>query len=222
MAIDSSGVKMKNPTAGVILAAGMSTRMGHPKQFIKISGKTMLEIAVNAALTSKLEKVVVVLGQAFDTAIDILEGVAGSSRLVLVHNKEYHKGLSRSLHVGLRLVHEAFPSVMFLSADQPLVTSSLINFLLQRFWASDKDICVPVADGRQGLPTIFSHRFYPDLFNVTGDKGGRDVIRHATDNVLVVGLEDSTCLMDIDSPSDLEALKALTGLPGNAGSPFNS
>jgi molybdenum cofactor cytidylyltransferase len=97
---------------------------------------------------------------------------------------------------------------MFLSADQPLVTSSLINSLLYRFWSSDKDICIPVAGERKGPPTIFSRRYFPALFDVVGDKGGRDVIGAAADNVLAVELEDPTWLMDIDTPADLEALKA--------------
>jgi molybdenum cofactor cytidylyltransferase len=129
----------------------------------------------------------------------------------VVRNKDFAQGMSRSLHLGLSMVHEGFPSVMFLSADQPLVTSTLINSLLTRFWSSDKNICIPMAGGQKGLPTIFSRRYFPDLFDVVGDQGGRDVIGAAANDVLSVELEDPACLMDIDTPADLEALKAQIG-----------
>lgn len=211
MVFDPLAAKMKMPTAGVILAAGMSTRMGTPKQFIKLGDKTLLEIAVNAAVASQLETVVVVLGHEFEAASTLLSGTSGFASLIVVNNTDVAQGMSRSLHLGLSMVHESFPSVMFLSADQPLVTSPLINSLLDRFWSSDKDICIPFAGGRKGPPTIFSRRYFPDLFNVEGDKGGRDVIGTAADDVLAVELEDPTCLMDIDTPADLVALKALAG-----------
>jgi molybdenum cofactor cytidylyltransferase len=210
-------MSLKQPTAGVVLAAGASRRFGSSKQLLWWRGRTLLEIALEAALNSQLHRVVLVLGHRFADILAAVARLADHPRLDIIENKAYPLGQSRSLQAGLNIVRHAYPSVMFLPADQPLVTSSLLDLLLNRYWASDKDIGVPFAGGQAANPTLFSRRFYPDLFQIRGDVGGREIIRRSTEHVIPIDLDDPICLMDIDTPADLEKLndmaRSRNGLP---------
>ena len=102
-----------------------------------------------------------------------------------------------------------FPSAMFLLGDQPFVDAELINWLLDRFRRSDKDICVPVCHGKRGNPTLFTRAFYPQLLNIRGDVGGRQVIQAHPESVLYVVIDNPLYLQDIDTSGDVERLMSV-------------
>lgn len=199
---------MREQTAGIILAAGMSKRLGTPKQLLRFKGKYLLEHVLEAALASLLDSVFLVLGYESDRIAKALELQKAPSRLRKIVNPQYTEGMSRSLCSGLTAA-QSFPSVMFLLGDQPLLDSGIINFLLYRFRESKKDICVPVYGNRRGNPVIFSQRFYRILGKIEGDIGAREVIASHEKDVLEVELSDPKIFTDIDTPEDLESLKRI-------------
>lgn len=200
-------MNLKKPTAGIILAAGMSRRLGQPKQLLKIQGRTLVEITVDAALGSKLDCIVLVLGNEFEAVVQALGHRTKSPRLNIIKNTAFREGMSESIRLGLRWASPDFPSVMFLLGDQPLIRSETIDFLLDRFRASDKDILVPVYRHKKGNPTIFSRIFYKQILNIKGDVGARKIIRDNPERVNLVETDDPALFFDIDTPTDLEKLK---------------
>lgn len=200
-------MNLKKPTAGIILAAGISRRLGRPKQLVKIKGQTLVEIIVDAALGSKLERVVLVLGNEFEAVLQALGPRTKDPRLIVIENTAFRGGMSGSIRLGLKRVNRNFPSVMFLLGDQALIRSETIDFLLDRFRSSDKDILVPVCRNKRGNPTIFSSRFYNQILNIRGDMGAREIIRDNPDCVNLVETDDPALFFDIDTPADLEKLK---------------
>jgi len=199
-------VNPKNPTAGIILAAGLSTRFGRPKQLVDLNGKPLIERVIDACLGSRLDKIVAVLGSDALQIESVLALKYGDRRFSTIINPDYRNGMSRSLRAGLSAVMQDFPAVMFLLGDQPLVNSTLIDRLLERFGASEKDICVPIHQGKRGNPTLFSSRFYKRLLTISGDIGAREVIRDFPEAVLSVEIEDPLHFFDIDTEKDLENL----------------
>ena len=197
----------KHPTVGIILAAGMSSRFGTPKQLIKIGERTLTEIIADNALNSKLDHVVVVLGHAFDRLMQVLSHRVQHTRLSIIENKEYFQGMSSSIHCALHAVQHDFPSAMFLLGDQPLIRGEMMDLMLDQFRSSDKDICIPVYQGRRGNPAIFSQRFYHHLFQISGDVGGRPIIQTYPHDVCEVEVDDPDVFMDIDKLEDVEKLK---------------
>jgi molybdenum cofactor cytidylyltransferase len=130
-------------------------------------------------------------------------------RLQVVINHRYLEGQSRSLQAGLLKIKQAFPAVMFLLGDQPMLDSNAIDHMLDRFRHSGKDICVPVCKGKRGNPTIFNRALYDQLMAIEGDIGARDIIRANPERVLYIELDDQICFFDIDSQKDFENLQSL-------------
>jgi len=197
----------EKPTAGIILAAGASTRFGRPKQLLRLKDKYLIECVLDAALNSRLSRVVLVLGYAHQKILQALREKAQHSKLHIEVNPHYKKGQSHSLRAGLSTVKDDFAAVIFLLGDQPMLNSATINTLLERFWADDKDICVPTYRGQRKNPVIFSRRFYSHLMDVKGDMGARQIIDDNPDQVLTVEMDDPLGFLDIDTQNDFESLK---------------
>jgi molybdenum cofactor cytidylyltransferase len=200
---------MKTPTAGILLAAGESTRFGKPKQLLTLGGRFLIDWALAAALDSNLNHVVLVLGCEHERIRRCLGSSITHPRCEILVNPDYRSGQSTSLRAGLLRVRHDFPSAMVLLGDQPLVDAALINLLLQRYAGSEKPICVPTHRGIRGNPTLFGNPLYPEMLNIAGDKGARDIIAAHPDQVLAVEIPDPLVFLDIDRREDVEKIAAL-------------
>ena len=201
---------MRNtPTAGIILAAGESSRFGQPKQLVELHGRMLVAWVLDAALASHLETVVLVLGRDHQKIGAALGQRVCHPKLELVFNPRYHEGQSTSLTAGLFRIRDCFPTVMFLLGDQPLVDAATINRLLEKFRHSDKSICVPVHRGQRGNPALFSRPHYEELARLSGDKGARDIIAARPGQILEVPIADPSLFLDIDTPADVEKVSRL-------------
>jgi molybdenum cofactor cytidylyltransferase len=187
----------------------MSLRFGQPKQLLQLGNKYLLEWVLDAALASRLAKVVLVLGHEHHKILQALGDKTSLPGLQIIINPRYAKGQSSSLQSGLSAVQTEFDSVMFLLGDQPLLQSGTIDYLLESFWSSQNNICVPVYRGKRGTPTIFSRALYPSLMAITGDIGARDIILENAGQVLSVEIADPLGFVDIDSQKDLAGLQNL-------------
>ncbi|VEN73671.1 putative MobA-related glycosyltransferase [Candidatus Desulfarcum epimagneticum] len=198
---------LKKNTAGIILAAGMSKRFGSPKQLARIQGERMINRVIDACLDSNLDPVVAVLGARFDAVLAAIGERVRSPRLAVARNFAYRQGLSASLRAGLGALKSPGP-VMFVHGDQPFVSAAVINEMLEKFNASDKQICFPALGGKQKTPTLFSETFFFDLLGVTGDAGAREIIRQNLSEALVLEMKAPLPFFDIDTPEDLERVRS--------------
>ena len=145
----------QSQTAGIILAAGASTRFGSPKQLLKLKDKFLVEWVIDAAVNSQLQTVVLVLGHEHQKITSALEAKRRHPKLNILVNHRYQEGQSTSLKVGLSRVRQDVEAVMYLLADQPMIDSETIDYLLETVQGSAKEICVPVFEGQRGNPAIF-------------------------------------------------------------------
>ena len=198
-----------NQTAGIILAAGAATRFGQPKQLLRLKDKYLIERVLDAALNSRLGRVVLVLGFAHQKIQKALGKKLRHAKLQIEVNPHYQKGQGHSLQVGLSSVINTFPAVMFLLADQPLVDAATINCLLDKFWSADKDIGVPTFHGKRGNPSIFSQKFYQHIMKIKGDIGARQIINAHPERVLEIEIKNPLLFSDVDTPEDFEKINKL-------------
>jgi molybdenum cofactor cytidylyltransferase len=200
---------IKTPTAGIILAAGESTRFGEPKQLLRLGGRFLIEWVLTAALNSKLDQVLLVLGFEHERIRRSLFSSTTHPKCEILVNHEYRDGQSTSLKAGILRIRSQFPSVMFLLGDQPLVDTALINLLLDRYKGSEKPICVPTHAGARGNPTLFASSFYPAILNLASDTGARNLIADHPDQVLAVEIPDARVFLDIDHQEDVSKIARL-------------
>ena len=98
-------------------------------------------------------------------------------------------------------------SYMFLVGDQPFLTSELIDKLIEEYNISDLPILVPYYNNHRGMPMLISSIFKEELLQITGDKGGRDIVERNISKTKKVYIEEERLGMDIDNQEDLKILQ---------------
>ena len=188
--------------AGIILAAGMGTRMGTglcPKQLLPLEGRPVLARVIENGLAAGLDPLILVLGhQAQPIIAEVMAGV-DVSRVIVVVNPLYKTGMASSIRVGLGAVGPC-DGAMFLLGDQPLVDSAILLKLIQAF--SGSGIVMPTFQGRQGNPVIFGAEFFSQLQQLKGDRGGRVLFEAHGEKITRVPVETDGVCFDLDTPED--------------------
>lgn len=191
---------------GIILAAGLSTRMGQPKLLIEIGGVPLIRRSVQAALDSALDRVILVLGPTDTAAREVLGPLQAHSRLRLTVNRYPAEGMSSSLRVGMGALSAQSTGVMIILADQPWLTSTVIDRLVEAFTKNTGKIVAPALLGRRTTPVVFPSSLFDDLMLQTGDVGGRYVLTQNLDKVVELDMGSYYDDTDIDTPEDLERI----------------
>jgi molybdenum cofactor cytidylyltransferase len=182
--------------AGIVLAAGGSTRMGRPKMLLPAGSGTLLSAAVAPLLEAGLDRVVVVLG---DRAEEVRSGarLPTDPRLVLVICAGWAAGMAASLKRGLEACADADAVVVALG-DQPGVTAERVRMVMAAY-GSGRDLVVPVHRGIPAHPVLFGRSLFSELETLTGDVGAREVIRRHEGEAIRLEIEP---LPDIDTEDD--------------------
>ena len=133
---------------GIVLAAGRSTRFGEVNKLLaEWNGKPLVRHVVDAALASRLSRVVVVTGHEREQVANVLpDGVA------TIHNYEFQQGMAGSIRAGCYRLQGHMP-VMIMLGDMPLVTATHINQLIAAF--DGEGIVVATCNGKTGNPALF-------------------------------------------------------------------
>ncbi len=189
--------------SAIILAAGMSSRMRRPKHLLKLGGRTVLGRVVDTFIHSNVGEVLVVVGTASGIGRGELRGVK------VIQNPESSMGVSTSIKAGLDAVRADSDAAVFGLADKPFVTVGTINSLIESYRASGRGIVIPIYRGIRGNPILFSREFFNELGGLSGDVGGKAVIKKHKERVLEVEVEDEGVLIDINTEKDYEKAKAL-------------
>ena len=187
--------------SAILLAAGESKRMDKPKQLMPLGKTTILEQTIDNLLGSRVSEVIVVLGYRAEEAMKKI----AVKPIKITINPAYHRGMSTSIVTGLNLVDDRAQAVMLALADQPFIDSPTINRLVEEFFSHNKGIAIPVYRGRRGHPVIFAIKYKEELLELTGDVGGRQIIRQHPDDILEVAVNSESIITDIDTTSDYQS-----------------
>jgi len=192
--------------AGVVLAAGRSTRMGGPNKLLEeINGKPLVRIAAEQMLASRAKPVTVVTGHQKERVEQALAGLP----VQVVHNPSFADGLSTSLKTGIGAVTADADGVVVALGDMPQVTPALIDRLIGAFDPERGALVVmPTIGGKRGNPVLWARRFFPDLLTIDGDVGARHLLSAYAEAVTEVPVEDDSALIDVDTPEALVAVRA--------------
>ena len=191
----------KSKNGGILLAAGGSSRLGQPKQLLKFQGKTLIRRAAETLFGSQCDRIVVVLGAEIEHATAELHGL----EVAICINENWQAGMSSSIITGLERMLEIEPNLdaaVITLCDQPHVNSVDIDKLITAYNVSRPPIVAAKYGKTTGVPALFSKEIFHQLFELTGDKGARQIIQNHIEIVDTVVIEkaagDIDCLDDVN------------------------
>ena len=188
------------PISGILLAAGLSTRMGEPKQLLPFGESTIVETVVDSMLGATFDEVIVVVGHC---AAQIQKQLAGRN-VKIVFNPDYHAGMLTSAQTGIRTLKESNAFALML-VDQPFITAALIDQVIDAFVHTDKSIALPSYNYKRGHPVIFHRRYADDILDLGAESGGvRTLFKRYGDDIHYVTVDTDRVLRDIDYREDYE------------------
>jgi len=185
----------RSRVAALVLAAGLSSRMGENKLLVDVGGRPMVARVVDAVLESAARPVVVVTGHQEAAVRAALAGRA----VVFASNPEPAAGLSSSLRAGLHGVGEVDGALVCLG-DMPWVRGRDLDALIAAFDpAAGRAICVPHHHGRRGNPILWAARYFPEMMRLAGDTGAKHLLEEHADETHAVEVGDAGVLLDVDT-----------------------
>ena len=189
---------------GIILAAGMSKRMGTPKQLLDYRGETFLDRLYSQFKQSTLDRTLVVLGHSANrirNAVDIADDD-------VVINADYRNGMLSSIQKGvLKAIEMRADAILVCPVDHPSIDYYLIDHLLLHWRKCDRRILLPEFEGRRGHPIIFGNAVFHELLKADPSIGARQVVRADPYRVAIVKVETPNILKDIDTPEEYQEMR---------------
>jgi len=190
-----------NVTA-IVLAAGLSRRMGQEKLLLPVAGVPMVQHTLDLIGELPFAKRILVTTPTIATAVRV-DGE-------IVYNPTPELGQGLSVRLGV-LAAEPSSSLLFFTGDQPFLNGAVVEAILAAH--DGENIVYPVdLDGQPKSPTLFAPRFREDLLALQGDEGGRQVRRRYPEACCGVRIADRRALFDVDTPIDYEEIKRMEGL----------
>ena len=186
----------------VLLAAGRSERMGpNNKLLLNVDGIPLVRKSAISIINSNVTSMTVVTGFDENKIVNALSGL----NVNFVKNINFREGLSSSLKAGLANITPTPSAVIICLADMPKIQPEHINQLIENFdplkgW----EICIPTNDGKRGNPVLIGSRFFPYIFETSGDFGAKQVMKQHSDKIVEVEIGTSDIHFDIDTQDEYE------------------
>jgi CTP:molybdopterin cytidylyltransferase MocA len=190
--------------AGLLLAAGESTRMGRPKPLLEWNGTTLIEYQISQLRAGGCDEVVAVLGHRAEEVRPYAE--KAGARVVV--NEDYRAGRAGSIRTGAVALVPETSAIVILNVDQPR-GHAITRRLLDEHAARGNLITVPLCQGQHGHPAVLAGSLLPELQQVDeASQGLRAVMRRHEAGRAELPVDDSSVLLDLNFPADYEAARA--------------
>lgn len=191
------------PVAGIVLAAGASSRMGTNKMFLELDGESLIRAAVLRAQMSALIPLVVVLGHEEARIRDALRGL----RCEFTVNPDYTGPASTSLHAGLRALPPETDRVVVMLADMVHTTPAMLRALVRRSAETDAPLVVSRYGDISAPPILYRQQLFGELLAWNGEGCGKAVVQAHAHEAAYIDWPAHT-LADVDTPEDFQREKA--------------
>ena len=186
-------------TAALIVAAGMSSRMGDFKPLLNIGSISIAQRVVATFQQAGVEKIVMVTGY---NAVMLERHLAGNGVVFLRNEKYETTQMFDSVCIGLSYLRDKCGRVLFTPVDIPLFTADTVRRLLE----TDAPLACPAVDGETGHPTLIGASLFDRILSDSGDQGLRGALNRCGAELTLIPVEDRGILHDADTPEDYKAL----------------
>jgi molybdenum cofactor cytidylyltransferase len=184
----------------IVLAAGASSRLGQPKQLVRIGGRPALHRVVSSATSLAGHSVTVIIGA---HANELSRLLAHSPASVII-NRQWEEGMASSIRCGLSALPAACDAVLILLGDQVAVTADDLKRLAAAWNDQEGSIAAATYDQHVGVPAIFPRTFFNELAELRSDQGARRILERNHYRLIRVPMPNAA--IDLDTPEDLAAL----------------
>lgn len=192
--------------SSIILAAGMSTRMGQLKPLLDWGGKPLLAYEIEQLKEAGVGEVVVVLGYHAD---DVHRKIGSLPARVML-NPLYYQGRAGSLRIGAKAVSRDADVIVIQNVDQPRPADFLRGLLAAH--QSNSAATLPTNGGRHGHPVIVSGRLREEMMTASDEEHGLDGVLKAHAGEIAEAACDDTCFVDLNTPDEYQAALQRFGL----------
>jgi molybdenum cofactor cytidylyltransferase len=188
--------------AGVLLAAGSSSRMGSNKLLLEMGGESIVRRAARRALAAGLDPLIVVLGHQAELSGDQLRGLPCSPLI----NTDYEKGIASSLRTGVAGLPATVAAAVVLLADMPLVTVEMLAAIVARYRGTGCRLVISDYQGVTAPPMLYDRALFDELLAGGDGRRGRQVVKRHRDEAQVLSWP-AAALADLDVPEDVERVR---------------
>lgn len=193
----------------VVLAAGLSSRMGVQKLLLPWKGKTVIETVVDTLILSNITEVVVVTGRDAEQIASVFK----LKPVQVIYNPDFANGnMVTSLRTGLKALRERVDAILMVLADQPQMMETTIKLLVDEWIQNPSSLCIPSYQMHRGHPWVIPARLWDNLNSLNSHQTMRDFIRINEYQIRYVVVETPTILMDLDTPEDYAQQKNMSGV----------
>ena len=194
-------LKGKKTFAILILAAGNSSRLGHPKQLVSIQGKSLLSNTLSEAQKVADSDIFIVTG----AYVKELNESIYLKPFEVIYNEDWAKGMGGSISKGINSIMEYnYEGVLISVCDQPYIEKENFDNLISKYQKTGKSIVVSSYAEGSGPPVFFQQKYFKELSILDGDLGAKVIIRKYKNNVDFVVFEKGN--IDIDTERDISQL----------------
>ena len=188
--------------AGIILAAGLSSRMGRDKATLPYLGTTFLNHLIGL-LSPHVAPLVVVLGH---NAESIRSTIDAQFSVTVAVNPDFEQGMLSSLQTGIRTLPTGTEAALFTLVDLPAISSDTVEELLAAFGSGAKRLTIPRSAGRRGHPVIAQREILDEIAALPLGGSPKTVIHAHRTETAFVDVDDAGIFRDVDLPEDYDAL----------------
>ncbi len=191
--------------AAILLAAGTSTRYGEANKLLATVGDDpVVHAAAQSLLAAEPDAAVAVLGHEADRVRAALNGLP----FTVVENPDYCEGQATSVARGMTSIPAEVDAAVIALGDMPAIAPETVGMLVRTFRETGRSALAAGYEGRRGNPVLFDRTHFDRLAELTGDRGGRDILRTA-DDAAIVETGDPGVRLDLDERDDREAIAGL-------------
>jgi len=184
--------------AAILLAAGKSKRMiDENKLSKKFRNIPLLNHAIKNILDSHVDELIIVLGYEKEF---INKLIPKNSKIKIIFNKNFVRGMSSSIKVGLNYLSKDTEFFFICLGDMPMINKKIYNRLIS--FRNKKDIIVPMYNNVQGNPVLFSKLIKPSIMSIDGDAGAKKILAENEEKILKVKINDTNINKDFNTKKD--------------------